>query len=152
MDVNINSLDFRKLTLDDLDDITRLEKEIFPNPWSRESLNFELAHRTNSVAYKILFDNRIIAYCFSWIIIDEFHIGNFAVIKEFRKMGIGKKFLKFIIDRGKELGASFFYLEVRKSNLTAIKLYEKFGFKTLGIRREYYSDNREDAIVMGLNI
>ena len=152
MEIDFDSLEIRKLSREDLDDITRLEREIFPNPWSRESLNFELTHRTNSVAYKILYENRIIAYCFSWIIIDEFHIGNFAVIKEFRRKGVGENFLRFIIDRGKELGASFFYLEVRKSNEAARKLYEKFGFKTMGVRREYYSDNKEDAIVMGLNI
>ena len=149
-DFDLTSLSLEKLTLDDLDYLAELEEEIFPNPWSKKSLKFELAHRSNSVSYKLNYNNRMIAYCFSWIVLNEFHIGNFAVIEEFRKKGIGNHLLKLIIEKGKELGANFFYLEVRKSNKPAIHLYEKYGFKVIGTRKEYYSDNKEDAIVMAL--
>ncbi|MFC1723991.1 ribosomal protein S18-alanine N-acetyltransferase [candidate division KSB1 bacterium] len=149
-DFDLNSLKLEKLTIDDLDELADLEKEIFPNPWSKESLKFELAHRSNSVSYKLIYNNRMIAYCFSWKGINEYHIGNFAVIEDFRRKGIGSYLLKLIIEKGRELGANFFYLEVRKSNKPAINLYEKFGFKVIGTKEAYYSDNKEDAIVMAL--
>jgi len=148
----IENINIDKMTIYDLEEISRLEKEIFSAPWSKESLKYEIGYRTNSVAYKVEYNKRIIAYTFSWIVLDEIHIGNFAVVKEFRKRGIGKYLLRYIIDKGKELGASFFYLEVRKSNKPAINLYKKEGFKTIGVRKNYYSDNNEDALVMGFYV
>ena len=108
---DLSSLNLEKLTIDDLDVLAELEREIFPNPWSKESLKFELVHRSNSVSYKLTYNNRMIAYCFSWIVLNEFHIGNFAVIEEFRKKGIGNYLLKLIIEKGRELGANLRFLQ-----------------------------------------
>ena len=147
-----NDYSIDKLSIEDLKEVTRLENEIFPNPWSEESIRYELTHRSNSFLYKVSHNDKIIAYTFSWIILDEMHIGNFAVIKGYRQQGIGKAFMNFIIEEGKRLGAEFYYLEVRKSNIPAISLYQKMGFRIVGIRKEYYSDNKEDAYLMSLTL
>jgi [ribosomal protein S18]-alanine N-acetyltransferase len=83
-----------------------------------------------------------------WMLVDEAHITNIAVRSEYRGKGIGGLLLIAIFDLASELNASFLTLEVRASNQTAQKLYERYGFMRTGLRRGYYLDNREDAIIM----
>ena len=135
----------------DLDEVSELEKEIFSTPWSRKS--FESAMNDDNNIYIVVEKNeKIIAYCGIWIVADEGQINNVAVMKNERGHGVAYEMLSYAIEQSKKKGAQAFTLEVRKSNIAAYKLYEKFGFKNEGIRKNYYSNPKEDAIIMWLTL
>jgi ribosomal-protein-alanine N-acetyltransferase len=94
----------------------------------------------------------IIGYNFFWVATDEIHILNIAVDPEYQGHGLGKQLLQFAIDFGQDLGAQCVILEVRASNTKAQQLYRCFGFEQIGIRKKYYSDNKEDAYVMKMEL
>ncbi len=131
----------------DLDAIVAIENVSFPSPWPKRIFEREIQAK-NSYKRVIRFQGSVVAYIVTWTIYDEVHILNIAVHPDFRKIGLGKMLmwdcLNFSLDRGLKLAI----LEVRVSNTSAIKLYQKIGFKTLRIRKKYYSDTGEDAYVM----
>ncbi len=90
----------------------------------------------------------VVGYCGFWVAADEVHISTIAVNPSFREQGIGQLLLVTAIEKALELGANLISLEVRVSNIAAQNLYRKYGFKVVGRRRRYYSDNREDALIM----
>ncbi|MBU9713542.1 ribosomal protein S18-alanine N-acetyltransferase [Evansella tamaricis] len=138
----------RLMELDDLDQVMKVEESCFPTPWSRGAFVNELT--TNQFAYYLVaeIEDQIIGYCGVWIIIDEAHITNIAVYSPYRRKGIGDKLLYGIMEMAQTLGAKKITLEVRVSNETAKKLYRKHGFENGGIRKNYYTDNQEDAQIM----
>ena len=140
-------VEFRAMKAEDIKKIAELEKLCFSLPWSEQSLREEL---TNSCAkYTIgVLDNEIVAYGGMWIIIDEAHITNVAVSPDHRRKGIAIKLLALMIKEAKNDGVSAMSLEVRQSNIAAIRLYEQHGFERYGLRKRYYYDNNEDAIIM----
>lgn len=144
--MNINTF-FRRMKYKDIDEVCELEREAFTLPWQRHAFEEEMK---NHLAYYIVCENdrNIIAYGGMWLVLDEAHITNIAVKKEYRSMGIGNELLIKMFKAAKERGAKYMYLEVRKSNNTAYELYKKNGFMINGIRKNYYPDNYEDAIVM----
>jgi ribosomal-protein-alanine N-acetyltransferase len=95
---------------------------------------------------------RIVGYIGFWKIIDEGHITNIAVHPDFRGLGYGRELIAAMILKAKEMELIAITLEVRKSNKAAISLYESFGFVSSGIRKKYYSDNNEDALIMWLKL
>ena len=97
-------------------------------------------------------EDQIIGYCGAWLIIDEAHITNIAILPEFRGQKLGEALLNKMIERSREKGIERMTLEVRKSNTVAQSLYKKLGFQNGAVRKNYYSDNQEDAIVMWVNI
>ncbi|WP_213818675.1 ribosomal protein S18-alanine N-acetyltransferase [Garciella nitratireducens] len=136
------------LDLEHIEDILIIENLSFPIPWSREAWIQEI--RSNKLArYIMILDkNRAIAYGGMWLILDEAHITNIAVHPDYRAKGIGKKLMQGLIDTAKREGIMQMSLEVRKSNTIAIHLYESFGFGVEGMRKEFYLDNHEDALIM----
>ena len=96
--------------------------------------------------------DRAVAYGGMWLIFNEAHITNLAVHPEYRGKGIGRLLLKGMIDYGLSNGIQSFTLEVRESNKAAIGLYSKLGFKKAGSRKGYYSDTKEDAVIMWLRV
>src|SRR5213075_2166776 len=90
----------------------------------------------------------ILGYIDFWVVADEVELISIAVHPQFKRMGVGDRLLREMIHSVELKGASFIYLDVRESNLPAQKLYSKFGFSKVGVRRRYYSDNQEDAIIM----
>lgn len=138
----------REIREEDIDRILEIETDAFATPWSRESLLFEI--RENILAKYIVgeIDGYLVGYGGLWTVVDEGHITNIAVESKFRKNGVGEMILRELIKESLELGLAAMTLEVRVSNEAAIKLYEKMGFKSVGIRPKYYSDNNEDAIIM----
>ncbi|SJZ59951.1 ribosomal protein S18-alanine N-acetyltransferase [Garciella nitratireducens] len=136
------------LDLEHIEDILIIENLSFPIPWSREAWIQEI--RSNKLArYIMILDkNRAIAYGGMWLILDEAHITNIAVHPDYRGKGIGKKLMQGLIDTAKREGIMQMSLEVRKSNTIAIHLYESFGFRVEGMRKEFYLDNHEDALIM----
>lgn len=136
------------LGLEDVDDLVAIEEACFPIPWSRESIVRELLYNrvASYVGYKV--EGRLVGYAGIWIIADEGHITNLAVLPDYRRQGIGSSVLEALIDLARRANVLLLTLEVRRSNQVAQRLYLKTGFRMVGVRKQYYSDNLEDALVM----
>ena len=132
----------------DLDRVCEIEKEIFPMPWSRSSFEAELAPDRCAFPWVAEKDGRVVAYLISWLVEDELHVGNIAVARAQQGSGIGRSLFSFCLSRAVERGVSRATLEVRVSNSRAISLYENHGFIPVALRKGYYSDSGEDAVVM----
>lgn len=139
---------FRKMMLADVPAVYRVESDAFPAPWSFEAFEQEMLR--NEYAYYLLAesDDEVIGYAGMWLILDESHITNVAVLGTFRGRGIGELLMREMMERAAANGARTMTLEVRVTNEPALNLYRKLGFRDGGIRRGYYTDNGEDALVM----
>ncbi|GIN64016.1 ribosomal-protein-alanine acetyltransferase [Robertmurraya siralis] len=145
-------LTFREMEEKDIDQIVFIENESFTSPWSRESFVNELT-KNRFALYTVLEDeDGVFGYCGVWIIVDEAHITNIAVLPKYRGKKLGEALLKKVMEIAKEKGAKTMTLEVRVSNYIAQSLYRKLGFQNGGIRKSYYTDNHEDALVMWVNL
>lgn len=131
----------------DIDDVLEISNLSFSSPWSRSSYEQEL---NNSLAryFVAKLDNKIVGFVGTWIIVDESHITNVAVHPDYRKLGIASKLIEEMISYCDKQNCTAYTLEVRAGNKPAISLYEKHGFKIDGVRKEYYQDNKEDALLM----
>jgi ribosomal-protein-alanine N-acetyltransferase len=140
------------MRVEDLDQVLEIERASFPHPWSRHAFLYEL--RENRVAR--LWVGRaadepeasVIAYLCLWLIADEVHVTNFAVHPSHRQRGIGRQLMGTLLELYRQQGATRAALEVRPSNHGARRLYEAFGFRQVGLRRGYYFDTGEDALLM----
>jgi [ribosomal protein S18]-alanine N-acetyltransferase len=141
----------RKMTLDDIDGICEVEKESFTVPWSREAFCNEMTKNHFAFYLVLEIDGKIAGYGGMWIIVDEAHITNIAIARDYRGKKLGEKLLHELTVEAKKQGVVAMTLEVRKSNYAAQNLYRKFGFEETGIRPKYYSDNGEDALIMWVN-
>lgn len=133
----------------DVDGVIAIEEKAYgEHHWSKDSFYNELSN--DLARYYSAFDENgnLVGYAGCWQIIEEVHITNIAVSVDFRRQGIGNKLLQRIIDDCYENKAKYITLEVRVSNEAAIHLYEKYGFKSLGVRKGYYQNNNEDALIM----
>lgn len=139
------------MTADDLDEVVALERASFRDPWSRASFEAEVAD-PDGVRWPIIAvrRGRLAGYILVWFVLDEAHIANIAVAPMFRFLGLGSRLLGLVIDQAYERGTRWIALEVRESNEAAQALYARHGFRVTGRRRRYYSDNREDALIMTL--
>ena len=136
------------MRLEDIDAVQEVERASFPLPWPANAFRHELTQNKNAHYVVAKEGDRIVGYAGLWLSLDEAHITTFAVLPEHRRRKIGERMLVALFDRAVALGAEWLTLEVRASNLPAQRLYEKYGFRPAGIRRRYYSDNSEDAIIM----
>jgi ribosomal-protein-alanine N-acetyltransferase len=136
------------MRLADLPAVHDIERRSFSTPWPSHAYRTEL--ETNRLAhYRVArADGQVIAYAGIWLMVDEAHVTTFAVDPAWRRRHIGEALLLAMMDLAIERGAREATLEVRLSNLAARRLYEKYGFRPVGIRPRYYSDNNEDALVM----
>jgi ribosomal-protein-alanine N-acetyltransferase len=136
------------MVLTDLDAIMALEEKCFRVPWTRFSFESELM--TNMLAFYTVMvkDDVIIGYGGYWQVIDEAHVTNIAVDPDFRRLGFGRRLMLFVMKEALKKGVCTMTLEVRASNLAAIHLYEQLNFKQEGVRKGYYQDDGEDAIIM----
>ena len=142
-----NNLIIRTMTKDDIDDVYKVEEDCFVDPWSKEAIRQEL--KNNLARYIVAeIDGKVVGYVGVWFVLDEGHITNIAVHSDYRGNKIGDKLIKELVELCKENNMSAITLEVRVSNIVAQNLYKKYGFKIGGIRKEYYSDNKEDAMIM----
>jgi ribosomal-protein-alanine N-acetyltransferase len=140
--------EFRSMRLDDIAAVCEIEQEAFPTPWTPGAFHNELTN--NQFAHYMIMDcgGDVAGYAGMWIIVDEAHITNIAVKKKYRGKKLGERLLTELKKTASFLGAVRMTLEVRASNYVAQNLYEKLGFRSVGVRRGYYTDNREDAIIM----
>ena len=137
----------RKLTESDLDELMPIENESFTMPWSRQSYESELQNQY--ATYLVCdFEGEVAAYAGMWTVFEEAHITNVAVGKKYRGQGMGQVLMLEEEKIARAKGAELILLEVRVSNTAAVEMYKGLGFVPTGLRKEYYTDNQEDALVM----
>jgi len=140
-------VDIRQLGLSDLNSIDAIEQRAYRTPWSRSMFASELA-KASSVCLGAFDGERLIGYVINSRYVDAWHIMNVAVDPDYRRRGVATRLLEQVFEQTKDDQRRGYTLEVRVSNNRAIELYEKLGFVRQGIRRGYYTDNREDALIM----
>lgn len=135
----------------DIDSIVEIEQKSFRIPWSKQMIEDEFF---NPNAHYLVAEvmGKIVGYAGFWKILDEGHITNVAVHPDYRGSGYGRELIAVMVDKAKELDITKMTLEVRVSNNVAISLYKSFGFVSAGIRKKYYADNDEDAMIMWLKL
>lgn len=146
------SVNIRPMIPEDLDQVEAIEKASFATPWSKEVYKKEISENKFAHYYVIESTEGILGFIGAWMIFDEVQVTNFAVLPSKRKMGYGKMLFQYLINRALLHGGRIMSLEVRETNMPAQKLYESFGLKKAGIRKRYYTDNNEDAIVMWVEL
>lgn len=143
---------FRPMELVDLTRIEEVENLSFTTPWSRKAFYNELVLNQFAHYTVVTVDGVIAGYCGFWLILDEAHITNIAIHPDYRGRGLGRALLRYVMQLAQELGATSMILEVRVSNDIARGLYESLGFVRIGLRKGYYADNKEDAILMWVEL
>ena len=138
----------RRLEIGDLDAIERIERASYPTPWSRSMFDAELRKPSSLALGAFTADDGLVGYAFVSRYVDAWHVMNVAVADPFRRRGIASALLERLFEVTGTDPRRGYTLEVRVSNVGAIKLYEQLGFEARGIRRGYYTDNREDALIM----
>lgn len=145
-------LTIRKMVLDDIKDVMRVDQVSFSNPWTEDIFQLEIEKNDHAHYYVMTLENKIIGYAGMWVVIDDAQITNIAILPEFRGFQLGEKLFNFLCKQAIVMGVTRLSLEVRASNTIAQKMYRKFGLVPGGVRKNYYTDNREDAIVMWVNL
>jgi len=143
---------FRDMTIGDIDKVHAIEQLSFSTPWSKDAFFNELTQNRFAKYIVIEYGEQLVGYIGAWVVIDEVHITNIAILPDFRGQKLGEKLLKTMMEEVKQLGAKSMTLEVRMTNLVAQNLYKKLGFQSGAIRKNYYTDNQEDALVMWVKI
>ena len=140
-------MNIREMTLDDVEQVHHLEESIFSIPWSKTSFESSIKGKDTLfiVAEK---EERIVGYLGMYIFSEEADISNVAVSKEYRRQHIANRLLEYIFVQAKARGVKNVTLEVRETNVAAIKLYESMGFCEAGIRKNYYKNPTENALIM----
>lgn len=138
----------------DLPYVCAIERASFPNPWHEMTFIGEIHNKSISFPYVVVhkMEERVIGYVIFWHVRDEIQISNIAIHPDFRRKGIGVAVMRQILEQVKRERAKFISLEVRPSNSAALNLYKKLGFEILGIRKDYYHNPKEHALVMGKRI
>ena len=128
--------------------VVTLEEATFSIPWTRADFEREVRENTMAIYYVALMDGRVVGYAGMWHVVTEGHITNVGVLEEVRCEGIGSMLMEKLIEKALEKEMTGITLEVRMGNRPAQALYHKYGFKAEGIRKNYYPDTKEDAIIM----
>jgi ribosomal-protein-alanine N-acetyltransferase len=134
--------------LDDIDAVHDIERLSFPAPWPSYAFRQELEANRMARYLVVRAGGQVVGYAGIWLMVDEAHITTFAVLPASRRQGVGARLLLELLELAVDLGARVVTLEVRLSNAPARRLYQRFGFRPVGVRPRYYSDNGEDALIM----
>ncbi len=141
-------LTLQPMSVEDIPAVHAIESASFPTPWPPYAFRQEL--ETNRMAHYLVVraGERVIAYAGIWLMVDEAHVTTFAVLPAYRRRGVGGLLLSGLMALSADTGATVLTLEVRLGNVAARQLYQRFGFRPVGVRPRYYSDNGEDALIM----
>lgn len=141
-------LSIAPMRLEDVSDVHRIEAASFPSPWPDYAFRQEI--QTNRLAHYLVVKagEETVGYGGMWLMVDEAHVTTFAVLPEWRRRGVGGRLMLELMRIAQDLNARLVTLEVRLSNHAARALYGRFGFRPVGLRPRYYSDNNEDALIM----
>ena len=142
------NVELRRLESSDLDEVEAIERESYPTPWSRTMFDAELRKPSSLALGAFTKENVLVGYAFVSRYVDAWHVMNVAVAHAYRRRGIAFALLERLFDVTATDPRRGYTLEVRVSNTGAIALYERLGFEARGVRRGYYTDNREDALIM----
>lgn len=143
------NIQIRNATTDDLNEIVEVENITYPNHhWSKEDYEKELTNNLAHYRCAVNSENKILGHYGFWQIFEEAHIVTIEVLPEYRKQKIATALMINLVDECYKQMIKYITLEVRESNIAAISLYEKFGFSTIGMRKKYYQDNDENALIM----
>ena len=140
----------RRATISDAKEIFAIEMECFSVPWSLDSIETELVNEDKKLYYVIEDANGVVGYAGAWLVYDEGQITNIAIRPSARRQGFGAKLTSALIEECFKRGMHEIFLEVRISNLSALSLYRQLGFTVKGMRKNYYSEPKEDAYIMSL--
>ena len=144
-------INVRRMTLDDAPKAFEIDKLSSVLYWPERSYHYELTENDASRCWGAYDENELRGFLVLWVIVDEAHVANFAIHPDFRQRGIGQSVLwKGLCEAWKD-GARISFLEVRAGNIPALSLYKKFGYETVNVRKAYYQDNHEDALLMNLS-
>jgi len=134
---------------DDLDGVLAVEAESFTNPWTKEMYAWELQNRAVCHIFVVRTPTTpVVGFCAFWLVLDEIHINNVAVLPALRGQGIGTQLMRRVFDEARRMGAKRATLEVRASNEGARRLYERLGFYIASVRPRYYTNPVEDALIL----
>ncbi|MBR7798221.1 ribosomal protein S18-alanine N-acetyltransferase [Agaribacter marinus] len=148
----MSNVAIRKMEVADVQQVMEVEKASFTNSWTTDIFYQEITDNPHAYYFVMELDDTIVGYVGMWIVLDDVQITNIAIMPSFRGRRLGEKLFHYTIRYAIMKGVSRLSLEVRKSNMIAQKLYRKFGLVSGGIRKNYYTDNQEDAIVMWVNL
>jgi len=143
-----NDINIRLMSEEDLNWVSDVENRCFPDPWLTETFEAEIIQNDFSKPIIAFLGDRRVGYAVPRYISDELQITNFAVDPDFRRMNVGTIMMSRILNDGEKMDVKYGYLEVRVGNRAAIKLYKKFGFNEVGLKKNYYSGENPDAIIM----
>ncbi|MBU2549897.1 MAG: ribosomal protein S18-alanine N-acetyltransferase [Proteobacteria bacterium] len=132
---------------EDLDEVLGIEQASYRRPWNRSGFEVELS-RAVAICLVARIREEVLGYLIFWLVRPEIHVLNIAVKPDVRQRGVGRLLLEYMFEYGRERGAAEVFLEVRPSNASAQRLYYQTGFVLTGKRRNYYSEDHEDALVM----
>ncbi len=136
----------------DIDQVAVVEEASFTSPWPPEIFYQEIVKNDHAHYFVAIIDDVIIGYAGLWSVFEDAQITNIAISPAYRGNKYGEKLFQFTVQQAMQLGATRLSLEVRLSNIVAQRMYQKFGLVPGGIRKNYYSDNQEDAVVMWVNL
>jgi len=143
----VRGVDIQRLVLEDVSAIEPIEQRAMPAPWSRMMFVSEIV-KTTSICLGAFVDEQLVGYVIVSRYVDAWHVMNLSVDPAHRRQGIATRLLEELFEVTGDDDRRGFTLEVRVSNDAAIRLYETLGFRSQGVRRGYYTDNREDALIM----
>ncbi len=136
-------------SLEQIDDVLAIEDASFINPWTRQMYESDLANRgVSHIVVARTPSGEALGFCSFWIVLDELHLNNLAVLPGHRRAGVGSRLVEHVLAAACRLGATKATLEVRRSNDAAIRLYTRWGFLVSAVRRQYYSQPVEDALIL----
>lgn len=146
------SVNFRVMQLEDIPDVMVIEHESFSLPWTEQAFRSEMTMNHFARYLMMEVDGEAAGYAGMWTVVDEAHITNIALRTAYRGRKLGERLLHELLAMAGALGLERATLEVRVSNEIARNLYTKMGFREIGIRKGYYSDNNEDAVIMWIDL
>lgn len=144
------TLRFEAIAESHISAVLEIEQQSNNSAWSERSFRNELDH-PHGIFLCAFVEGKVVGYGGVWLVIDEAHVTTLAIDPAFRRQGIGARLIAELLTRARDRGMECATLEVRASNVAAIKLYEKIGFVAASVRKGYYPDNKEDALVMWLH-
>ena len=151
MSPEVEHISIERMSEDDVDEVVRLERLCFSDPWSKRSFEEEIKHKF-SIPLVVKSGTKVIGYTCLWYVYNQLEIANFAISPEFRGKGIGGMMMERVLSEAEKRGCLTVMLSVRESNEAAINLYAKSGFVEVERRKNYYRLPTEDAIIMMKNL
>lgn len=145
------TIEIREMLEEDIDNVLDVDQQIFTSSWTEDIFKHEVLDNHFAHYFVVEADGKIIGFVGLWIVFDDAQVTNIGILEEYRGYSIGKKLFGFAMQYAISFGVKKLSLEVRVSNIVAQKMYRKFGLVPGDIRKRYYTDNGEDALVMWVN-